>query len=140
MPKFIHSLRIWDFCAAQRVDHFIANSRNTQSRIAKYYKRNSQVIYPSIDVSQFPFSAIKEDYYFYVGRCIPYKKFDLLVDAFNKNGKRLILSTATNNKLYKELRKKSRPNIEWKFSIPNSEVRKLMSSARAVMFPPEEDF
>ncbi|EKE27855.1 MAG: Glycosyl transferase, group 1 [uncultured bacterium (gcode 4)] len=140
MPKFIHSLRMWDYCAAQRVDHFIANSKNTQSRIAKYYHRNSQVIYPAIDVSEFPFSAIKEDYYFYVWRCIPYKKFDLLVDAFNKNGKKLILATATNNKLYKSLKKRSLPNIEWKLNIPNSEVRKLMSTAKAVMFPPEEDF
>ena len=140
MPKFIHKLRAWDYCAAQRVDYFIANSINTKNRIAKYYRRESEVIYPSIDVSSFPFSAVKSDYYFYVWRTIPYKKFDLLVDAFNENGKRLILATATNNKLFKELKAKSKSNIEWRFAIPNKEVRKLMSQAKAVLFPPEEDF
>lgn len=140
MPRFIHYLRKWDFCAAQRVDYFIANSINTQRRIAKYYKRNSQVIYPTIDVNSFPFSEIKEDYYFYVGRCIPYKKFDLLVDSFNENGKRIILATATNNKLYRDLVARSKPNIEWKFELTNVQVRDYMSRAKATLFPSEEDF
>jgi len=66
MPRFIHKLRLWDYCAAQRVDYFIANSHNTKNRIAKYYRRNSEVIYPSIDVNSFPFNDKKEDFYFYV--------------------------------------------------------------------------
>lgn len=140
MPSFIHKLRLWDYMAAQRVDYFIANSQNVKNRIAKYYRRDSEVIYPSIDVSSFPFSASKSDYYFYVWRVIPYKRFDLLVDAFNINWKRLILATATNNKLLKKLMKKSKPNIEWKFWLTNKEVRKYMSRANAVLFPSEEDF
>lgn len=140
MPKLIHKMRLRDFCAAQRVDYFIANSQNTQRRIAKYYRRNSQIIYPSINVEVFPFSQEKEDYYFYVWRVVPYKKFDLLVNAFNINGKKLIIATSTKNKLYKELKAKSLPNIEWKAWLSNEEVREYMSKARATLFPPEEDF
>jgi len=50
MPKLIHSLRSWDYVAAQRPDLFIANSKNTHSRISKYYNRESEVIYPCLDV------------------------------------------------------------------------------------------
>ncbi|MCK9272193.1 glycosyltransferase [Candidatus Gracilibacteria bacterium] len=139
MKFFIHNLRIWDFVATARVDFFIANSVNTAGRIAKYYRRESKLIYPGIDLNSFPFSDIKKDYYFYVGRTIPYKKFDLLVDAFNKNGKKIILSTATDNVLYRKLIKISKPNIIWKFGLTNQQVRQHMSEAKAFIFPPEED-
>ncbi|MDF1682512.1 MAG: hypothetical protein P1U46_01850 [Patescibacteria group bacterium] len=85
MPKIVHSLRIWDFCASVRPDFFIANSKNTQNRIKKYYNRSSEVIYPCLDIKNINSIEKKEDFYFYVGRCIPYKKFDLIVDAFNEN-------------------------------------------------------
>jgi glycosyltransferase involved in cell wall biosynthesis len=139
-PRKIHSLRQWDFCAAKRPDYFIANSKNTQKRISKYYKRDSEVIYPCIDVSQSIYSHTIEDYYFYIWRCIPYKKFDLLVDTFNKNGKKLIIATNTDNKLYRELREKSEKNIQWKFNASRSEINNLYAKAKAFIFPPEEDF
>jgi glycosyltransferase involved in cell wall biosynthesis len=85
MPKMIHKLRLWDYSAAQRPDFFLANSRNTQSRISKYYDRESTVLYPCLDIQNIPFSSQKEDYYFYAGRVIPYKKFNLLVETFNIN-------------------------------------------------------
>jgi glycosyltransferase involved in cell wall biosynthesis len=140
MPKIIHKMRIWDYCAAQRVDFFIANSYNTAGRIAKYYRRESEVIHPGVEVDDFLFREDKDDYYFYVGRMIPYKKFDLLVDAFNMNGKKLILATSTDNKLYRELRAKSGPNIEWRFGISNADKKRLVARAKAMLFPPEEDF
>lgn len=140
MPKLIQKLRRWDYIAAQRPDFFIANSKNTQERIKKYYKRESEVIYPSIDIYEFSFTEKKWDYYLAVGRCIPYKKFDLLVEAFNVNGKKLIIATNTDNKLYRKLRKISKENIEWKMNLPRSEIIALYSWAKAFVFPPEEDF
>lgn len=139
-PKIIHSLRKWDFVASQRPDYFIANSQNTSTRIAKYYKRESQVIYPCIDVENFPFQEKKEDFYLYVWRCIPYKRFDLVVDAFTKNGKKLVIATNTDNKLYRSLKQKSGDNIEWKMHLPKQEIRDLYVRAKAFLFPPEEDF
>lgn len=139
-PGKIHKLRQWDFCAAKRPDYFIANSKNTSSRISKYYKRDSEIIYPCIDISQSIFREEKQDYYFYIWRCIPYKKFDLLIESFNQNWKKLIIATNTNNKLYRELKEKSKNNIEWKFDASREEINNLYANARAFMFPPEEDF
>ncbi len=149
MPKIVHKLRQWDYCAAQRPDFFIANSENTKKRIEKYYKRDSEVIYPWIDSDRFIFNDKKKDFYLYVWRCIPYKKFDLIVDAFNENWRKLILVTNTDNKLYRELKNKSKENIAWKLNIngksgdnyiSSEEKNKLYSEAKAFLFPPEEDF
>ena len=139
-PHTIHKLRKWDFCASIRPDYFIANSQNTQARISKYYKRDSEVIYPCLDIENIPFSKNKKEYYFYAGRVIPYKKFDLIVEAFNKNGKDLIIASNTDNKLARSLEQKSEWNIEWIFGLDNTEINKLHAHAKAFIFPPEEDF
>lgn len=147
MPKLISWLRRWDYIAAQRPDFFIANSKNTKARITKYYNRESEVIYPWIDISEFPYpedwpqeTSLAREYYLAVGRCIPYKKFDLLVDTFNKNGKKLIIATNTDNKLYRKLKKNSKENIEWKLKLPRNEIINLYAHAKVFVFPPEEDF
>lgn len=139
MPKLVHSLRQWDFIASKRVDFFVANSQNTANRIVKYYKSKAEVIYPGIDTSKFYLSE-KKDFYLYVGRVIPYKKFDLIVDTFNKNGKPIVIVTNTLNKLQKELKAKSNSNIVWKENISSENLHKLYSEAKAFLFPPEEDF
>ena len=59
MPKLVHKLRKWDFCAAQRPDMFLANSKNTQARIQKYYNRESTVVYPGIHTKDFDISQKK---------------------------------------------------------------------------------
>lgn len=140
MNLIIHNLRLWDFAAAQRVDYFIANSQNVAGRIKKYYRRDSKVITPSVDINLFPFSEIKKDYYFYISRMVPYKKFDLIVDAFNENWKKIILSTSTDNELYRKLKAKSNSNIEWIFWLNNEQKNKYISEAKAVFYPSEEDF
>ena len=116
---FIGWLRKLDLEAAKATDYFIANSQNTAQRIKKYYDVESTVIYPGVNtqVNTSNEKAQDSDYYISIGRCIPYKKFDLLVDAFNENGKNLILVTNTNNALYKSLKEKSTPNITWKINI-----------------------
>ena len=140
MPKFVYKLRQWDFVAAQRPDYFIANSKNTQWRIEKYYNRDSQVIYPCLNIEKIPFSDQKEDYYFYTGRCIPYKKFDLLIETFNENGKKLKIATNTDTKLYRYLKSISKSNIEWICTWDLYVINTLHSKAKAFLFPPEEDF
>ena len=156
LDRLIGWLRKIDYEAGQKVDFFIANSENTRERIEKYYDRESTVIYPgvteaklearnsklehtSLDTSH-ELRVTSYDYYLSLGRCIPYKRFDLLIDAFNLNGKHLILCTATDTPLFRELKKKSRTNIEWKYRVSNEEKDALMANARAFLFPPEEDF
>lgn len=139
-PKMIHKLRQWDFVAASRPDLFIANSKNTSQRISKYYKRDSKVIYPPVKIKEFNLNENKKDYYLYVWRCIPYKKFDLIVDTFNQNWNKLILVTNTDNKLYRNLKAKSNDNIIWKLNITRKQTTDLFEWAKAFLFPPEEDF
>ncbi|NRH20781.1 glycosyltransferase [Candidatus Gracilibacteria bacterium] len=144
LDHLINWLRKLDYEAAQKVDFFVANSENTRERIEKYYDRESEVIYPGVAIKNIEDSEIhsggQEGYHISVGRCIPYKKFDLLVDAFNQNGKRLILCTATDTPLFRELKEKSKTNIEWKFRVSNEEKDTLMQGAKAFLFPPLEDF
>ena len=80
------------------------------------------------------------DYFFALWRCIPYKKFDLLVETFNENKKPLIIATSTNTPLYRKLRKISKPNIRWIFGASNEDIAQLFRHAKAYLMPQEEDF
>lgn len=147
LDQLINWLRRLDYEAAQKVDFFIANSENTRERIQKYYNRESEVIYPGVEILEnsgffnlSQHSILSQSYYVWIWRCIPYKRFDLLVDTFNENGKKLILCTATDTPLFQELKTKSKPNIEWMFGVDNLEKILLMANAKAFLFPPEEDF
>ena len=135
-----HKARLWDWAAAQRVDIFLANSKATAARIAKYYGRTSCVIHPGIDLTQFTVGREKEDAYVALGRVVPYKRFDLLVDAFNGTGRRLTIVAGTKTKLAMKLVARSDDNIEWIFGASDEEVRHIMTRARGLVFPQEEDF
>lgn len=134
----LHKLRLWDKLAADRADHFIANSKNTQKRIKKYYKRDSEVIYPMVDLERFRISKNPGGYFIAVGRLIPYKKFDLIVKVFNELGLPLkIVGTGTEES---NLRKKAKKNIEFLGRRNDKETAELLSKAKALIFPQLEDF
>lgn len=141
-PKIVGWLRKKDLEAARNVNVFWANSKTTAARIQKFYHRDAEVIYPGIDTKQFfpKKNTQKKDFFLSIGRCIPYKKFDLLVEAFNHNGKNLVLATNTDNLLYRELKAKSQKNISWIFAPTPTLRNQLYREARAFLFPPEEDF
>lgn len=80
IPPFLTYLRIWDKEASMRVDEFWAISNFIKNRIKKYYQRDSEVIYPPVNVSKFHLSEKTGDYFFMVGRLVSYKRFDLAVD------------------------------------------------------------
>jgi glycosyltransferase involved in cell wall biosynthesis len=136
----LNKLRMWDSNAADRVDDFIANSNHTAARIAKYYRRDSTVITPGMDTEKYAIETEKDDYYLAIGRIVPYKRFDLLVETFNRNGKPLKIATNTENRLFKELFAKSKPNIEWILGATEEEKIRLYQRAKALLFPQEEDF
>ena len=93
MPGQMLKLRQWDKCAADRVDYFIANSHYIAKRIKKYYRRDSDVIYPCVHINEEPFVP-KEDFYLVVGRFTWYKRIDLAVAACTKLNKPLIVATS----------------------------------------------
>lgn len=83
----LNKTRIWDRLAADRVDAFIANSETVQRRIKKYYRRNSVVIYPPVDIDIFKTDTknIKPEEYFLIGgRLAPYKRIDIVIEAFKR--------------------------------------------------------
>lgn len=137
--KHLHKLRIWDRLSAERVDHFIANSNTTKKRIAKYYKKFSKIIHPMIEVKDFELNLKNNrDYYLAVGRLTPYKKFGLIVDSFNKNGKPLKI--VGNGVEYSQLKKRAKSNIEFLQFIPDEELKQIYGNAKAFIFPQIEDF
>ena len=138
--SWAHAARLWDWAAAQRADFFVANSRATAARIAKYYGRASEVVHPGVDLAQFAVGREKQDAYVALGRVVPYKRFDLLVDAFNGTGRKLTVIAGTKTKLAMELVARSDDNIEWVFGASDEEVREIVGAARALVFPQEEDF
>lgn len=135
----LHKLRLWDRLAADRVDIFIANSQFVAKRIWKYYRRSSTVIHPPVDTDRFTPKGAKEgDYFLAVGRLVPYKRFDLLVSAFNENG--LKLKICGNGQQYRALKSQARKNIEFLGNVPESSLPKLYRDCRAFLFPQCEDF
>ncbi len=138
MPYLINYLRIWDRAAADRVDYFIANSQFVANRIKKYYGWKAEVIYPPVNVSKFKPAKKIKDYYFAFGRLIPYKKFDLIVKAFNDLG--LPLKIAGIGSELKKLKKMAKKNIEFLGYVSDEELATLYAEAKAFIFPTEEDF
>jgi glycosyltransferase involved in cell wall biosynthesis len=135
-------LRIWDRLAADRPDHLIANSKYTQQRIEKYYRRESAVIYPpvstehNLEASSYKLEA--DNYFLVVSRLSAYKKVDVVVEAFNKLGLPLVVIGQGRQEKY--LRKIAQPNVRilgWQ----NDEVTaQYYRSAIGFIFPVEDDF
>jgi glycosyltransferase involved in cell wall biosynthesis len=133
-----HYLRGWDFMAAQRVDEFVTNSEFVRSRILKFYRRDSTVIYPPVDVQNVSPSNEHEDYYLSVGRLVSYKRVDLAVQACNQLDRRLrVIGTGPE---YKKLKQLAGPTVEFLGHVSEEEVRSNYARCRALLFPPEEDF
>lgn len=138
LPPFLLWLRQWDRLAADRVDHFIAISQEVRRRIAKIYRRDSTIIYPPVDTGRFAPSNRVEDYYVIVGRLVPYRRIDLLIEAFNKLGKPLYIAGSGRDR--DRLESLARSNIKFLGYVPDADLPDLLARARAFMFPGEEDF
>jgi glycosyltransferase involved in cell wall biosynthesis len=134
----LKGLRQWDYDAAQRVDYFIANSEFIAQKIKKYYDRDSEVIYPPVEVDKFYSDPNKEDYYIVVSRLMPYKKVDLIVKAFNQL--KLPLKVLGTGEQAEELKKMAKANIEFLGEVSDEVRGKYLSKAKAFLHPQEEDF
>ena len=137
LPKLIHHLRIWDKMSVDRVDHFIANSGTVKNRIQKYYRRDSDIIYPPVDTQNFEISEDVGDYFVTGGRLGPYKRFDLVVQVFNRLGWPLIIF-GTGPEM-KKLKKLAKDNIKFLGRVGDEEKARLLSRARAFIHPQIED-
>jgi len=139
-PGIAHRLRTWDVTTAARVDQFVANSSFVRQRINKYYRRESEVIFPPVAVSEFEAAAIDGpgEYYLAAGELVGYKRFDLVVEAFTKTGKPLVV--VGEGEQLKQLEKMAGPNVKLVGRVPFSELKQRFGACKALVFPGEEDF
>lgn len=138
--KVAHKLRIWDLVASSRPDYYFANSKTVQARIKKYYRRDSEVIYPPVEIDRFKIAATEElkDYYLFVSRLVDYKKCDIVIQAFNTLG--LPLKIVGSGPQKRQLRKMAKSNIEFLGFVSDQDIIKYYSEAKAFIFAAEEDF
>ncbi|MCD7092260.1 glycosyltransferase family 4 protein [Klebsiella quasipneumoniae subsp. quasipneumoniae] len=140
LAKFIlHKMRIWDVRTANGVDHFIANSHFIARRIKKVYGRNATVIYPPVDVNRFSISEKKDEYYLTASRLVPYKRIDLVVDAFAHLPDKKLVVIGDGPEMSK-IRSKATKNIEILGYQDNQSMEEYMRNAKAFVFAAEEDF
>lgn len=138
LQPFLTWLRMWDRLAADRVDHFIAISQEVRRRIAKVYRREAAIIYPPVDVNRFAPAHKIEDYYLIVGRLVPYRRIDLLIEAFNKMARPLLIAGSGRDK--ERLQKVAGPTVQFLGYVPEADLPDLYARCRAFLFPGEEDF
>jgi glycosyltransferase involved in cell wall biosynthesis len=133
-----HYVRNWDYSAAQRVDRFIAISRYVAGRIRKYYRRDSTVIYAPVDTSRGFIADKHEGYYLTVGRLVPYKRTDILIDACCRLGRKLVI--VGDGPEMKRLKQKAAKNIEFLGEVDDSQLSDIYARCRAFLFAADEDF
>ncbi len=139
LARFIlNRLRTWDYNTAQQVDHFIANSHYIKDRIRRAYGRDASVIYPPVDVRAFQVYENKDKYFLAVSRMVPYKKMDLIVEAFSETGLPLIV--IGDGPDFEKVKNKAKSNIEFLGYQKDNVLREYMQKARAFVFAAEEDF
>jgi len=139
MRLFRDSLRKYDLRSADGVDLFIANSSFVAERIKRIYHRDSQVVYPPVNVEYFSGeSRPRQDFYLLAGQLVSYKHPELAVLACSKLGRRLVV--AGTGPMLPELRRLAGPSVEFRGRVSDWELRTCYAEARALLFPGIEDF
>jgi glycosyltransferase involved in cell wall biosynthesis len=132
-------LAAWDLKTAIRTDHFIANSRYVAERIQRIYSRTATVVYPPVDVNFFSLHERKENFYIAISRMVPYKKMDLIVEAFAAMPERRLVVIGTGPD-FEKVRAKGGKNVTLLGYQDTSAVKSYLQRGRAFVFAAEEDF
>jgi len=137
----LHRIRLWDVASANRVDVFIANSDFIRRRIKKVYRRDAQVIYPPVAVNEFTLQVQKQGFYLTASRMVPYKKIDLIVEAFTlmPDKKLRVIGEGPDFEKIKKVAE-GYSNIELLGYQSFSLLKTQMKQAKAFVFAAEEDF
>ena len=139
IPLLVKQQRKLDLESIEGIDVFIANSTVTQERIKQYYGKASTVIHPPVDVDRFtPTPKGDRSGYVLWGRHVPYKRFDLAIEACNQLGAQLtVIGSGSDTERLKKL---AGPTITFTGRVSDEELVKRAQSAKAFLFPNEEDF
>lgn len=148
----LHYMRMWDKSASERVDYFIANSKNTARRIKKFYGTKSEVIYPPCDIKKWSYESVKsspkltdrpqsqykDSYFLIVSRLSPYKKIDIAIEAFNKLDLPLVIIGDGQDR--KRLENMAEKNIKILGFQNENKLAEYYQNCQAFIFPGEDDF
>lgn len=135
----LHKMRMWDTRTANGVDHFVANSNFIARRIKKVYGREADVIYPPVNIAEFSMVEKKEEFYLTASRLVPYKKMDLIVEAFSQMPEKRLVVIGDGPDMLK-IKAKAGKNVEMLGYQPFSVLKDMMQRAKAFVFAAEEDF
>ncbi len=135
----LHYIRMWDMMSAHRVDHFVTLSGYVQKRIRKIYGRDSVVIHPPVDVARLGVCPDKEDFYLTASRLVPYKRVDLIVEAFSRMPDRRLIVIGDGPEMGK-IKKKATRNVDILGYQPEEVLTDYMKQARGFVFAACEDF
>lgn len=138
ITRYLHSLRMWDRAAAGRVDTWIANSKNVQKRIRKYFRSPSQLLYPPIDVKRFSVHRNHENYFLIVSTLTTFKRLDIAIELFNRIGRKLVIIGDGPER--ERLEQISEKNIEFLGFQSDAMVKEYMEHCRAFLFLSDDDF
>jgi glycosyltransferase involved in cell wall biosynthesis len=142
LAKYLLSkFRIWDYRTANGVDQFIANSNYIARRVRKTYRREAEVIYPPVNVEQFSLVEKKEDFYLTASRMVPYKRLDLIAEAFAKMPDKKLVIIGDGPEMHKvKAAALHTNNIQILGYQETTVLRDHMQRAKAFVFAAEEDF
>ncbi|WP_447926423.1 glycosyltransferase [Vreelandella sp. EE27] len=141
--KTLKRLRQWDYFTATQVDVFLANSCNVAKRIAKYYRRDAEVLYPPVDTEGFAlYEGERDSYYLAASRLVPYKRMDLIIEAFAQGPSRRTLKVVGEGPEHARLKRLAEgySNIELIGYLEMEQLHLLMQRAQAFVFAADEDF
>ena len=146
VPPLLHApvrellarLRESDLAFARRVDRWIANSRAVAGRIRRYYERDSEVVYPPVDVAAYDARAARGDHWVFIGRLSAYKRVDLAIRAFSRLRARLIVVGEGRER--DALERIAGENVAFTGRVDEATKRELLATARGFVFPGEDDF
>ncbi|MFQ7009141.1 MAG: hypothetical protein ACLRRK_11685 [Parasutterella sp.] len=141
MVPCFHYLRLWDVATANRVDNFLTISHAVKARVKRWWKRDSEVLYPPVDLDRLeatsddgfmsPFGD--EPYYVYLGALVPYKRADLAIDVCRNLGKNLLV--IGNGSEFKKLKEFPEDNIKFITNADDKLVKQALSTLRHFFFP-----
>jgi glycosyltransferase involved in cell wall biosynthesis len=129
--------RQWDWIAAQRVDRYIANSETTRRRIARYFTREAEVVYPPVEIERFT-PGVVGDHYVVLSELMPHKRIDLAVRAFSDLREPLVV--IGDGPDARRLHRLAGPTVRFTGRVSDAEVARLLGTARALVVTATEEF
>lgn len=137
--RFVGDLLIqWDQVAATRPDTMIAISTQVKKRIKDVYNRDVEVIFPPVDTKKFAIEPKRGDYFLVVSRLVPYKKIDVLIQAANTSGQKLIVIGEGSE--YRRLKKLAGKTVKLLGYVSDRDLPKYYQNCKAFLQANEEDF